>query len=226
MLQHIPAPILAEISVQDLNQRYSSSFTYYRNQVIFILRFHPGVLIEYITSAEETRSEVFEWEALNTNRPPARWYDLSKYKFRGSHTFVGDRSRSQLAFLSYPPRRQWHRGFIAPNSVLVNTPDQIHSGTLLAVQNGQVHVALAAALDQADSYPHEQLDLNSPNGQVLRPYMAAWWYQHGVCGIFVRRRLIASIRPDSRTYYVSPAFQQELAEVWPEHGKYQCVGDV
>lgn len=73
-------PILKDMNVEDLNQRYINSFINYGGEVVYVdgfftsdtTRFYYKKVIHGVTQEQE--EVIFHWELLNGLRPVSRWY--------------------------------------------------------------------------------------------------------------------------------------------------------
>lgn len=97
-------PLLADMSVEDLNQRYRNTYVLYNNVPTYIREFLDKGHV--IINTQKTAEEVVEfgWAKLNVMRPRSRW-------------FVG-KDVNYSFYLSYPPKKQFHRGLCAENTQL------------------------------------------------------------------------------------------------------------
>lgn len=106
-------PLLAECSVEDLNQRYRETYISYKGQGRYCRGFgvnDGGRKILSLSNAgfvsaydAEEKTEVFEPLALDCERPPCRWYKSK---------------RGYPVFVRYSIARQWQRGICKRNTLL------------------------------------------------------------------------------------------------------------
>jgi hypothetical protein len=101
-------PLLATMTINDLNQRYAESFVFYDGGVHYIREFFPdGPKVKmYVTNPDPYQDNLtfdFVWTALETTRPKSRWYP------DGNGSFL---------YLAYLPQRQYSRGICRNNTVV------------------------------------------------------------------------------------------------------------
>lgn len=94
-------PILKGMNADDLNQRYANSLMLYNGKYVTVAAFKSHNVFELL---ETGRNQPFNWELVNIERPPSRWYP---FNYEG-HNLIG--------YLSYKNSRQYVRGITNRNT--------------------------------------------------------------------------------------------------------------
>jgi hypothetical protein len=98
------AGVLNGMCDKDLHQRYSGCWVWYNGRIVFVRDFsHPYILIT--TSDGKELVESFDYKLLDTSRPRAKWY-IAHREIHGMKF---------CAHVSFPPKRQYHRGLCTEN---------------------------------------------------------------------------------------------------------------
>lgn len=106
-MERITNPSLAELSTDDLNQRYRNTYIEYDGKPVIVERFHAGAIM--FQADDGMKQETFDWRKLNVARPESRWYlEPSPKQGQGPYPF----------HLSYLNSRQWSRGISSGNTVI------------------------------------------------------------------------------------------------------------
>ena len=153
-MDHIQCPALADMSIGDLNQRYRDSFVLYGDQFVYVDYFDhwsdEDIGIRYQPPGLDPIWEPFDWEAVNTARPPSKWYNINI------------KGKLYAMNLAYPTSRQWTRG-LGPRTCFL-TPA---NGNIPRWSHTQV---LPQVLTQWDDDPRNPVDLTKPY-TIARPYL-------------------------------------------------------
>lgn len=192
--------ILKDLSAEDLNQRYGSSYVSYRGKAAYVQGFgmEPGhdtyIQFAHLDNSnrkfEEFLIEPFNHTFLDTSRPPSRWYFTT--------------SELRPFFLLYYRTRQWSRG-ITTRTVEMQTIDGRSSPKMNDVVFGlfnkdNMNVAWRNKLDVADVIKTTENILLSPFILVTREK-----------NIYYRNKRVGQIRGND-IELTSNLFEQELSE--------------
>jgi len=98
-------PLLAEMSVNDLQRRYSGAFVRYKDRIVLVEDFAlmAGSAVKFMYTTEKGRvTEQFNPTLLDIERPKPRW--------------IYQAHRKAAYYLNYTFDRQWHRGITRQNT--------------------------------------------------------------------------------------------------------------
>lgn len=203
MMPLLRNPLLRDMNVEDLNQRYADSYCQYKGEPAYIYGFmhgDGGVVIEHapinIGKSDVKRvQEPFQWDWLNIARPRSGWY-----------VYMGAKAATHF-HLAYPNKRQFKRGLCQRN-IHLTTPIN-----LAPTQGAYFHAALSDSCPIeiiSDDVFDEQRSVIARRDRALLYYKGRWYFYVAHCH--------AATIAAGRLLWNYPEFKQELAEV--NHSSY------
>jgi hypothetical protein len=179
--------VLFGMSDNDLRQRYKGTYISYGGIVSYVRDFMDG-LIYYKTANGDDKSAKFDWKLVDTSRPRGKWYtprNALKY----------------AAYLSYPLRKQFHRGLCGENTVIF-FPDQTTTG-----------FNLWSNFLCYGSDPIQNTPIAITKGGIFKDHILLTPPHEDKVKLFMRQQFIGHADLDKQElslYY--PRFQQEIYE--------------
>lgn len=169
--------LLKHMSVEDLTQRYENTVVEYGGKWVTVAAFEKldgerTPRIHWIEPNGARNNEPFDWQKLNTERLPSRWY----YRLEDG----------AAAFLSYIPARQWKRGYANENTRLFHPNGAMRfraeNGDMFSKQAGKTVInrwtnadALAERLGTTDAILSEDFCMSFSGALWFREYMIGRW---------------------------------------------------
>lgn len=195
------SPILDGMSDHDLRQRYKNTYVLYGGQVMYVREFDLPYI--YLTKATgEEISTKFNWKALDISRPRSRWY-----------FYKADRNTRYCAYVSFPPRKQYHRGLCAENMQIM-FPDRAFTGFGL----------YSALLTQGfEPFDVERIKLGGEGLFKDHLLVKSSRSEENRFDVYFRTAHIASIFENKRCALYFPRFKQELEEAIDGFGDVEIV---
>lgn len=200
-MDRILNPLLGQLTVEDLNQRYSESFCMYKGKPAYVHGFVSNGVSIGITFADiqtgmkipEQETEQFAWPDLNVARPYAGWY------------FAQWSGKDFPFHLSYPVKRQYKRG-LSPRNVHIMSPfgRPPSHGTFFN----------AALLDSNFAPSFITNDVLEEGRSCIPRRDRALLHQKGTFSFWYGQECVAEVKPkDNALIIYVPGFEQELYEV-------------
>jgi hypothetical protein len=180
-------PELADMTREDLNQRYAHSFVLYKGVPSFIYEFFaPGIFIYKPRNSGEYIQEEFDYKLLNVARPPSQWYC----------------AKGAFFYLSYILAKQWVRGL---------KPENIHLFFPNRNQQAKVGTCLIETLNPIETITKQYTKLTDPNAtEVLMT--PRWFFK--TPWIYFRAVPVAFVEVEDKFIYVrKESIIQDLREV-------------
>lgn len=204
---------LEHMSVDDLNQRYESTFALYDGQVIYIQNFgmdQRGRCLYYVpyTGSQfgEGKHAKFQARLLNTARPAAGWHLI--------HLEVG----CVPVLFTLSMDRQWKRGLCASNSSIYLPPYAELANLVRKCHNLEAECFNQILQSLAWDAPRRHLSkADIEGGGVIVPRRdRLFYFNNGAWDVYLRRKLIARIPSClDEIFLAEEDFMQEIAEVTP-----------
>jgi hypothetical protein len=199
-------PVIKELSVDDLNQRYDKSYIQYAGEVLYVYDFWKdnGRIICSALNGDNHKFKIdnLNWQLLNTERPKAGWY-------QGTDTL----HRPWCVYFRLETKKQFHRGLSEGNHRLflphpklqgrVNRFD-LFSQTF----NGPEQVKRRMTLAEIAS------TVKARRSVILQPNLCVALSEElpGELWFFYRSTVIAAHTEGKGTEIYSPQFEDELRE--------------
>lgn len=146
--------------------------------------------IYYTTEKAEDKNASFQWNLLDTARPVSRWYYVGK----GGDTKCP-------TYLSYPPKRQYHRGLTQDNVMITYAGGPAMSFNLYGpiLLAGQRPASIVRLLPGEEGIFKDHTLVKKEDGHRFN--------------VWFRTRIVAYYDTVNKTvHFISPRFQQEVEE--------------
>jgi len=218
--------LLANMSIDDLNQRYQNSYIRYGEKVVHVDDFtrsdEDGVIQIGISTTpnmanRRTIYSDFEWQLVDCTRPEAQYYLFPK---------IG---RRVAGYFQPTCTKQYVRGFNRNNCFIIRgglALDQVWLSidTLKIILEEPRARSYKVRLSSVDAYA-----LMERNDLVLQANLAIIKDLGGLYKIVWRRTWIGTLHKDGLIYMVHPQFEDEIRESIPDarfitmRGKYRGI---
>jgi hypothetical protein len=182
-------PVLHKMTDHDLRQRYKSTYVVYGDQVIYVMDFVEGSMYYKLGGKHDTQIVPFNWRMLNTARPRSMWY------------VPAGKGYKEAFYLSYPPKKQYHRGLCAENVSVFFAGKGIIGFTLFSTM-----------LLQGFAQPKTDRIVIGKEG-IFKDNVLVKGVDEGIFAMFYRRKFLGHIIPKEGKYTLThERFDQELKE--------------